>query len=205
MHAAPPRGTLQIFNRTAPLAMNAALERYIGAYLMHEDVFLKSTAAKTLARYGSPAALPGLWAAFRYFHDYWKGKGPELEKLGQGVGLEVDLRDAIARGRGWLANETDLRLIESLCTSGRCIQETRQDLEAWKPPMRIDVYPQASGINGKVGQYYALDTVAALEAKLAQFPRGAHFVLYGPPGKLSADIIRFGAEKGLTIAAWPSK
>ena len=84
----------------------------------------------------------------------------------------MDLRNAIARGRGWLVTETDLRLIESLCISGRCIQETRQDLEYLKPPLRIEVLMQPSvGISGRVAQYYGLENLAAIESKLAQFPR----------------------------------
>jgi hypothetical protein len=128
MHSPPPRCTVQYFNRTPPLAMNPALEQFIAAYLMHSDVYTKSTAARVLARYGTPSALAPLWDTFRYFHDYWNGKSEELAKNGQGVALEVDLRNAIARGRGWVATEADLRTIESLCISDRCVQETRQDL-----------------------------------------------------------------------------
>src|SRR5205823_1341561 len=161
-----------------------------------------STAAQVLARHGTAAAAAPLWEAFRYFHDYWKGKGEELAQNGQGVGLEVDLRNAIARGRGWLATETDLRLIESLCTSGRCIQETRQDLEYVKPPLGIEIMMQPSGISGKIAQYYGLEDAAAMESKLAQFPRGTRFVLYAPGGeaaKASAEIRRFAMEKGLVV------
>jgi hypothetical protein len=115
----------------------------------------------------------------------------------------VDLRNAIARGRGWLATETDLHLIESLCISGRCIQETRQDLEHWKPPLRIEVMMQPSiGISGRVAQYFGLESIAALESKLAQFPRGTRFDLYAPggqPARTSAEIRRFATEKGLVV------
>lgn len=202
MHTPPPRCTVQYFNRTPPLAMNPALEQYIAAYLMHSDVYVKSTAAQVLTRYGTTSALAPLWEALRYFHDYWKGKGPELAQNGEGVGLEVDLRNAIARGRGWLVTETDLHLIESLCISGRCIQETRQDLEYFKPPMRIEITPQPFGVFGRVAQYYGLESVAAMESKLAQFPRGTRFVLYAPGGqsaKTSAEIRSFATEKGLVV------
>jgi hypothetical protein len=203
MHIAPPRCTVQYFTRTPPLAMNPALEQYLAAYLMHSDVYIKSTAAQVLGRYGTTSALPRLWETFRYFHDYWKGKGEDLAQNGQGVGLEVDLRYAIARGRGWLATETDLHLIESLCISDRCIQETRQDLEYVKPPLRIEVMMQPSvGIVGRVAQYYGLEGVAAVETKLSQFPRATRFDLYAPGGqsaKTLAEIRRFAAEKGLVV------
>ena len=205
MQAPPPRCTVQYFNRTPPLAMNPALERYIAAHLMHSDVYIKSTAAQVLGRYGTASALPRLWETFRYFHDYWNGKGADLAQNGQGVGLEVDLRNAIARGRGWLATETDLHLIESLCISGRCIQETRQDLEYLKPPLRIEVMMQPSvGISGRVAQYYGLESVAAMESKLAQFPRGTRFVLYAPGGqsaRTAVEIHRFANDKGFVVTA----
>jgi hypothetical protein len=202
MHTAPPRCTVQYFTRTPPLAMNPALEQYIAAYLMHSDVHVKSTAAQALGRYGTTSTLPQLWEAFRYFHDYWNGKGEELAKNGEGVGLEVDLRNAIARGRGWLATETDLRLIESLCTSVRCTEETRHDLEEWKPPLRMEVMMQPLGVSGRVAQYYRLESVGAMESKLAQYPRGTRFILYAPgrqAAKAADEIRRFTAQKGLVV------
>ncbi len=204
MQSPPPRCTLQYFARTPPLAMNSVLEEYIAAYLMHRDVYIKSTAAQALAKYGSTSALPPLWAVFRYFHEYWKGKGEELAQNGQGVGLEVDLRNAIAQGRGWVVTEADLRVIESLCISGRCIQETRHDLESLKPPLRIEITSQPFGMFARVAQYYDLPNVAAVEFKLAQFPRGTRFVLYAPgsqAAKTANEIRRFAAEKGLIVTA----
>jgi hypothetical protein len=202
MHTPPPRCTLQYFTRTPPLAMNPALEQYIAAYLMHGDVHVKSTAAQVLARYGTESTLPQLWEAFHYFHDYWEGKGEELAKNGEGAALEVDLRNAIARGRGWLATETDLHVIESLCSSGRCIQETQQDLESWKPPLRMEVMMQPLGVSGRVAQYYRLEGVGAMESKLEQYPRGTRFILYAPgrqAAKAADEIRRFATEKGLVV------
>jgi hypothetical protein len=204
MHAPPPPCTVQYFNRTPPLAMGRPLERYLAAYLMHSDVYVKGTAARALARYGTPDVLPALWDAFRYFHEYWKGKREELERLGEGVNLEVDFRNAIAHGRGWLVTETDLRLIESLCVSGRCIQETRQDLESLRPPLHIEISSQPYGVMGRVAQYYGLESVAAIEAKLAEYPRGTRFVFYTPAGpltKVADEIRRLAADKGLIVTS----
>jgi hypothetical protein len=156
MRAAPPPCTLQIFSRTPPIAMAPALERYMSAYLMHETVLLKTTAAQSLARFGSPAALPALWGAFRYFHEYWKGKQSQLAQNQEGGHLEVELRNAIARGRRWLVNEAGLRTIESLCVSERCLYETQQDLRAW----------DAGGFRGTVAHYYALGSMEARSAMM---------------------------------------
>ena len=199
MHAEPPPCTLQIFERTSRLAMGPPLEKYLAAYLMHGDVHIKSTAARILQRYGTAAAAPALWDALRYFHEYWKGKDAELEKSGENLNLESELRNAIANGRGWLVMEPDLHLIEALCTSGRCVQETRQNLALFTEPLRIDISMGGPyGAVGSVAQYFGLESVAAVEAKLAQYPRGTHFTLRAP-GNLANELRRFALEKGLSV------
>lgn len=206
MQAEPPPCTVPYFQRTPPLAMHAGLEKYMIAYLMHRDVFVKTTAARSLGLYGSNAALPPLWDAFRYFHKYWQGKGAELARNGEGVSLEVELRNAIARGRQWLATETDLRMIESLCISERCLYETQQDLRARQRPLRIEVLDQPDGLRGMVAQYYGIETVTALKAKLAQFERGTKFLLVarGPNTKrAAAEICDFALSRGLIVLPTP--
>jgi hypothetical protein len=204
MHAAPPQCTLEYFVRTPQIAMAPVLERYMAAYLMHGDVLLKKTAAQSLGRFGSPAANGPLWDAFRYFHDYWKGKPAELAQNGEGVFLEVELRNAIARAMHWLATETDLRTIESLCVSERCLYETQSDLRAWQRPLRIEVTGQPGGIRGQVAQYYGIESTEALEEKLGQFPEGTQFVLtaYGDGADGAALRIRqLAAAHGLTVSS----
>jgi hypothetical protein len=200
MQAEPPRCTAMVFARTPRIAMGPVLERYMTAYLMHRTVNLKKTAAQSLGRFGSPAALAPLWDAFRYFHDYWKGKAADLAQNGEGVGLEMELRNAIARGRHWLATDSDLRTLESLCISERCVQETRQDLTAWQKPLRLEV-SQTGGIHGTVAQYYAFETLADIEEKLGQFPKGTQFALSGGVNEAANEIRKYATSRGLTIVA----
>jgi hypothetical protein len=192
MHAPAPMCTVQYFDRTAPLAMSPGLEQYIAAYLMHSDVHVKTTAAHSVARYGSPAALPKLWETLRYFHEWWQGKGAELEKNGEAAMLEVELANAIARGRGWLATPAELRQVEALCIGQRCRVEVESDLRTWEAPLRIDL------IEGqyRAAQYFGMQTLAELEAKLAQFPRGTRFVLSGS-GSEAEEVRRIAADHGL--------
>jgi len=200
----PPACTAEYFARTAPLAMSPGLERYLAAYLMQGDVRLKKTAAESLGEYGSPAALAPLWGAFRYFNDYWKGKEAELARNGEGEFLEVDLRNAIARGRHWLATDADLRTILSLCVSDCCLYETQQDLSAWREPLTIGVDALSARIRAQVVQYYHLESIDALEEKLAQFPKGTHFTLavHGESADaLAARIRTYGAAHGLTVVS----
>ena len=204
MRAAPPPCAAQYFERTPKIAMGPPLERYLTAYLVHGDVPLKKTAAQSLGRFGSPAAVGPLWDAFRYFHDYWKGKPAELAQNGEGIFLEVELRNAIARGRHWLASETDLRTIESLCVSERCLYETQQDLRAWQKPLRIEVSSEPGGIRGQVAQYYGIGSMEALEEKVGQFPKGTQFVLTaigdGSDGT-TVRIRKYAASHGLTVGS----
>ena len=200
---APPRCTAQYFQRTPPIAMGPGLERYMTAYLVQGDVPLKKIAAQQLGRYGSPAAVGALWEAFRYFHDYWKGKPAELTQNGE---EEVGLRNAIARGTHWLATEADLRTIESLCISERCVDETEQDLDAWRPPLKIEVsgWPGV-GTRGQVAQYHGIESIEALEEKLGQFPKGTQFVLMadgdGVDGAATVRLRNYAAAHGLTVVS----
>jgi hypothetical protein len=200
MQAQPPACTVRYFDRTPRLAMGPVLEKYMTAYLMHRTVNIKKTAAQSLGRFGSPAALPPLWDTFRYFHEYWKGKAADLERNGEGVGLEMELRKAIARGRHWLATDADLRTIESLCVSGRCVQETREDLDAWRKPLRLELRGPA---NATVAQYYEFESLADIEEKLGQFPKGTQFALTaaGSAAETAAEIRKFAAARGLTIVS----
>jgi hypothetical protein len=199
MQAEPPRCTAMYFDRTPRIAMGPVLEKYMTAYLMHRTVNLKKAAAQSLGRFGSPAALGPLWDTFRYFHDYWKGKPAELAQNGEGVGLEVELRNAIARGRQWLATDADLRTMESLCVSERCLAETQQDLRAWQKPLRLELRSQTSGVHGTVAQYYALETLEEIEEKLGQFPKGTQFALAtgGSVNEAAAEIRKYAASRGL--------
>jgi hypothetical protein len=194
----PPRCTAMYFERTPRIAMGPVLEKYMAAYLMQGTVNLKKVAAQSLGKFGSPEALGPLWDAFRYFHDYWKGKEAELGRNGEGEGLEIELRNAIARGRHWLATDADLRLMESLCVSERCRYETQQDLRAWQKPLRLELRGQA---NAAIAQYYQFESLADIEEKLGQFPKGTRFELTtaGGDGEAAAEIRKYGAARGLVI------
>jgi hypothetical protein len=190
---------VRYFERTPQIAMGPVLEKYMAAYLMHRTVRVKKSAAQSLGKYGSAAAVEPLWAVFRYFHEYWKGKEAQLADNGEGVGLEMELRNAIARGRHWLATDADLRTIESLCVSGRCLQETRQDLQAWESPLRLEL--RSDGVHGTVAQYYDFESLQDIEEKLGQFPKGTQFALKtsGPVDDAAAELRKYAAGHGLTI------
>jgi hypothetical protein len=66
----------------------------------------------------------------------------------------------------------------------------------------IIIIHQQQRVLGRGAQYYGLESVAAMESKLAQFPRGTQFVLYAPGGqsaRTAAEIHRFATEKGFVV------
>ncbi len=202
MTSEPPPCTVQYFQRTPRLAMGPVLERYIAAYLMHRTVYLKIAAAEALGKFGSPAALPPLWEAFRYLHDYWKDNPAGLEQNGEGVRLEVALRDALARGHNWLAAEPMLSTIQSLCITERCKAETIQDLNVQKAPLRIEISPQPPGFYIRVAQYYGIESLEWLEVKLSQFSRGTRFTIgvHGTSPEMPVQRLQeFAARHGLIL------
>lgn len=203
LHTPPHRCTMQYFERTPPLAMSKPLEKFIAAHLMHGVVFVKMMAARSLGRYGSPAAQEPLWETYRYFHNYWKGKQDTLEQNGEGVVLEVELRNALARGGNWLMGESELRTIESLCISNQCRQETQGDLRVWQSmPLQVMIYDGPMGLQGSVGHYIGLQGLPVMRAKLAQFPRGTTFALHvhGAGARRAGESLKKAAsESGIEL------
>ncbi len=191
---------LEYFTVTARTYLHPALEKYLTAYLMHNDVRLKMAAAESLRQYGSPAAREPLWAAYRYFHNYWKDRRQEMGATQANEMLETALRGALARARNWLANETELRLLESLCLNRRCLWESHTDLEAWRKPIRVDVwFQEADGFRASVAQYTVLNSPRQLLEKLAQFPAGTPFHLSFAPKDTNpaGELRREAAARGI--------
>jgi len=202
MTAEPPPCTRQYFERTPRIAMGPVLELFMTAYLMHRVVHIKTAAAQSLRQFGSPAAREPLWDAFRYFHNYWNGKQEELARNGEGTILEVELRNAIARARHWLATEADLHTIETLCVSGRCLDDVHQDLSAWQKPLKIEITSQPGEFRAQVAQYHGIPSIETLEEKLAQFPKDTQFLLIANSEDAESDATRirsYAAAHGFTV------
>lgn len=196
--AEPPPCARQYFERTPRIAMGPVLERYMTAYLMHRVVHIKTAAAQSLGHYGSPAAREPLWQALRYFHTYWQGKAEQLARNGEGSNLEVELRNALARATHWLATEADLRTMESLCVSGRCLDDVHQDLGAWHKPLKIQMTSEPGDFRAQVAQYDGIPSIEALEDKLGQFPAGTQFLL-SANGEGADSIRHYAAQHGLAV------
>jgi hypothetical protein len=100
--------------------------------------------------------------------------------------------------------DSDLRTIQSLCSSKWCLGETQHDLELRANPLSIEIVDQQGGVRGRIAQYDGIESVAAMKEKLAQFPQGTRFSMHaigGKAAKAAVEIRQFAAEKGLAVAA----
>src|ERR1017187_1555704 len=89
--------------------------------------------------------------------------------------------------------------MESLCISERCRYETQQDLRGWQKPLRIELRGQA---NAAIAQYHQFESLADIEGKLGQFPKGPQFELTTARGEGEAapEIRKYGAARGFAVA-----
>jgi len=208
-----PRCAEIFFRQVPPLAMHKVLEDYMIAVVNHGDVRVKTAAADSLGRYGSAAAKAPLWQVFRYFHEYWKNRKEDLDR-DEFVGnkfLEQNLRDALARGQGWLTAGEELKEIGALCLAEHCQRSSQEDLQAWRRPLRIEIHLNGyRDFQGRVAQYGLIWSLDALKRKLAQFPRGTEFQLTVWDGGEAAgrsvivsDLRSFAASHGFRISETP--
>jgi hypothetical protein len=182
---------------TARLYMNPELEAFITALLVRREMDVQTAAAESLGKYGTATAEGPLWVALTYFHNEWKEWQGELKRRPEAERLELSLRNAIARGAGWLVTEADIRSIERLCLSDRCQYETTVDSQCLHAVLTVRI----SGSRASVAQYDT-ESLDRLENKLGQFPAGTVFQLRieGPNiGPVYERLEQFGERTQLTF------
>ena len=170
-----------ILSGVAALAPGPDVERLAIAHLDDADPGVVIDAVKTLGTYGSSAAEAPLWARMREWHQQWAGKAEQLTAGSVGVvppgsgELEYVLTFALSTAPGWLADRAKLQTLQSLCVTEGVRGNIAGLLREWTSPIRINF----EGVTGQwlVVQYRHLASLAALENKLAQFPRGTRFRL----------------------------
>lgn len=156
------------------------MERLAVAHLHDPDPEVAADAAKTLGTYGSAAAEAPLWARMRAWHRQWAGKADQVEPTDQDVApmpgrLEFVLTQALATAPGWLADRAKLQALESLCVTQGARGNVAAFLREWATPVSVIFGGERD--QWLVVQYRQLPSLAALESKLAQFPRGTRFRL----------------------------
>lgn len=149
------------------------VERLAIAHLHDPDPEVVVDAAKTLGTYGSPAAEAPLWVRMREWHGQKVGKAEQITPTSGE--LEYVFTIALATSPGWLADRAKLRALEDLCVTPGGRGYVAGYLRQWQGPIRISF--EEERIKWSVAQYGDLPSLAVLESKLAQFPRGTRFRL----------------------------
>lgn len=173
-----------ILGDLARLHMDPAIESAAIARLDDPDADVVRSAVETLGRYGTAAAREPLRARFERWHQAWDGRqealrySPIADRAQAAPGMvEAVLLDALGRGRGWLADEDDLRGLREWCVTDSCrMQCTRMMASAGETRITILRVEEPDDSIAMLAQYH-LTSMSALEQKLAQYPPGSSFTL----------------------------
>lgn len=204
-------GCWRSLNQIAALRMTPVVQARAVADLDNSDPDVVIAAIRTLGQHGSPAALEPLRMAFQRWHATWVDRAAELaysraveRPNAKQAMVEDAFRQAIGTGRRWLVRATELRELQSWCVTDNCRTQTGHMIH--EDDTRIMLWsinePDESHI--ELAQY-RLTSIAALEEKLSQYPRGIAFVLQrsaNETGDVTAAIRRlmaFAASRGLSI------
>lgn len=198
-------GCWRSLNQIAALRMTPVVQRRATADLDNPEPDVVIAAIQTLGQHGSPAALEPLRMAFERWHAAWADRAAELaysraaeRPNARQAMVEDAFRQAIGTSRGWLVRTGELRELQSLCVTDNCrIHEDDTRIMLW-------------GINEPDESHielaqYRFTSIAALEEKLSQYPRGTAFILQrsaNETGDVTAAITRlmaFAASRGLSI------
>jgi len=169
-----------VLSDVAALAPGPEVERLAVAHLHDPDPQVEVDAIKTLGTSGSRAAEAPLWARFREWHRQWAGKAALIEPLDTRRDiapwqLEYTLTQALATAPGWLLSPAKLQTLERLCVTRSARANVAEFRRQWQTPIRITYGGERD--SWIVAQYGQLASQAALQSKLAQFPRGTRFLL----------------------------
>lgn len=113
-----------ILGETARYYVSPEWEKVAVDALQDPSVQIKIDAAQALGRYGSPAAAPPLWEAFRYWHDWWKTRPLEINQ--ENRRLEGIYLRALSDANNWIASGEDFSRLRDLCLTAACRQQAEQ-------------------------------------------------------------------------------
>lgn len=204
-------GCWRSLNQIAALRMTPVVQARAIADLDNSDPDVVIGAIQTLGQHGSPAALEPLRMAFQRWHATWADRAAELaysraveRPNARQAMVEDAFRQAIGTGRGWLVRASELRELQSLCVTDNCRTQTGHMIH--EDDTRIMLWrinePDESHI--ELAQY-RFTSIAALEEKLSQYPRGTAFILQrsanetGDVAGAISGLMAFAASRGLSI------
>lgn len=197
----------------ADLRMTGAVERLALEHLDDPEPAVVRSAAETLGRHGSPAALPALRARFERWSQTWAGREKELQASyakrpphAAEAMVEDALRQALGLGQGWVMDGAALRELQGLCVTDGCRRQVDGTVAA-AGRRTIQVHRLDGPFAVISIAQYQPRSLAALEEKLAQYPRGSIFTLdvagldADTAAAVSARIAAVAAEHGIKVTA----
>lgn len=200
--------------RTSP-ELEAAAVRQLEA----SDLDAAALAAELLGRHGSAAAEAALWQRLESWNRQWKARPGKLQEEDHSLGflvlsgaagavnLERALQHALAESESWLADRAKLERLQRLCLTEQARNLTGAWLSSWRtrPPLRVEVTPEGR-FHVWVAHYHVagLQSLAPLQRRLAQFPRGTIFEWQEGRGprhdEVRSSLAAFLAERGMSLA-----
>jgi hypothetical protein len=204
-------GCWRSLNQIAALQMTSVVQARAIADLDNSDPDVVIGAIQTLGQHGSPAALEPLRMAFQRWHATWADRAAELaysraveRPNARQAMVEDAFRQAIGTGQGWLVRVGELRELQSLCVTDNCRTQTGHMIHEDDTRIMLWAINEPDESHIELAQY-RFTSIAALEERLARYPRGTAFILQrsaNEPGDVTAVITRlmaFVASRGLSI------
>jgi hypothetical protein len=147
-----------------------------------DDPQVAGNAAAFLGRYGSAAAEAPLWESLTRWNEKWRGSESEFRyvpgesdaKVWQ-RNLGLNLMQALATGKSWLADEEKLSRLARLAVGRDMRQQVDSMLSNWERGRRTISYSRFGDRQHFRVLQYETDSLAGLKEKLAQFPAGSEF------------------------------
>jgi hypothetical protein len=112
-----------IIGQTAVYDAGPVWEKVAIDALRDSAVPVKIDAVRALARYGSPAARPAIFDAFRYWRLWWEDRGEQNDESRR---LEQAFVEATTRPKNWTPTDADLATIRALCLTASCKSQVPQ-------------------------------------------------------------------------------
>ena len=165
---------MQAIGATARYFVNPRWESVALDALNDATVVVKIDAVKALGKYGSPAALAGLWEGFRYWHDWWKDKPAAINE--ENRQLEQAYLRTFSQAANWIATVDDLSRASALCITDGCRGEMEQNRRSWSQPLTVSAGQSSDGSFYVSLLQYGIQSLEEARRRLLQLPKGTELV-----------------------------
>jgi hypothetical protein len=202
-----------MLTRVAAQHMSAQVAQAATAALDDDDEDVVSHAAAVLGEYGSADAEKALWSRFEKWHEDMLSRTPQEELSAGEEKIENAFREALTRGRAWLADPEKLKRVRALCFSEKSRNEIDQMISGWSSQIYVSADPSDEDTPRFGVAQYSVKTLDAFKQKLSQFPKGTEFEFTSAaPARgdetkweqLLQQIKRYLAENGMTLKRAPT-